>query len=59
MRFRAALPIVLVLASLPLATRGDELPKATATAFEWNGAIRNGGPAPVIAVQSIIDCSKE
>jgi len=32
---------------------------AAVTAFEWNWAIRNGGAAPVVAVQPIIDHSKE
>jgi cathepsin L len=32
---------------------------AAVTAFEWNWALRNGGPAPVLAVQPIIDRSKE
>lgn len=32
---------------------------ASVTAFEWNWAIRNGGEAPIVAVQSIIDHTKE
>jgi hypothetical protein len=31
---------------------------AAMTAFEWNWAIRNGGPAPALAVQPILDRTK-